>query len=232
MAGTESSLENVRNIAEFCEILVKDTVHGRQSMAAFTEVLQGTGISAEAAEDYVQEVQQRLAKQLGNSQPTSGTSSSFVPNVQPKLPATGGGSARPDVDSRPPSGSSATAGTNTSPVPVGPAHAREARNPPTSVDVNEEVTWALLQSKFGVSRPEPKSGSTSMDAPFVELLKAIGTTSASNSSVPQCLQLLPTWLNSIKPTHLMIIYTKIGNYVKPLALKGLLSPLLTLCSVS
>ena len=93
MAGTEISLEIVQNIAEFCEILVEDTVHGRQSMAAFTEALQGTGISAEAAEDYVQEVQQRLAKQLDNSQPTRGTSSSFVPNVQPEPPATSGGSA-------------------------------------------------------------------------------------------------------------------------------------------
>ena len=108
-------------------------------MAAFTEALQGTGISVEAAEDYVQEVQQRLARQLGNSQPTSRTSSSFVPNAQPEPPATGSGSAQPDVDSRPPSGSSATAGTNTSPVPVVSAHAKEARNPPTSVDVNEEV---------------------------------------------------------------------------------------------
>ena len=71
-----------------------------------------------------------------------------------------------------------------SPVPVGSAHAREAGNPLTSVNVNEEVAWALLRSKFGVSHPEPESGSTSMDAPFVKLLKAIRTTSASDSSVP------------------------------------------------
>ena len=128
MAGTESSLEKVQNIAEFCEILVEHTVHGRRSMAAFTEALQETGISAEAAEDYVQEVQQRLVvRQLGNSHPTSGTSSSFVPNVQPEPPATGSGSAQPDDDSRPPSGSSATAVTNTSPVPVVSAHATSAK---------------------------------------------------------------------------------------------------------
>ena len=69
-------------------------------------------------------------------------------------------------------------------MPVGSAHAREAGNPLTSVDVNEEVVWALLRSKFRVSHPEPESGSTSMDAPFVRLLKAIRTTSASDSSVP------------------------------------------------
>lgn len=60
MAGTESDLENVRNIAEFCEILVEDTVHGRRSVEAFVDVetLRDTGISSEAAGDYVREVQQ------------------------------------------------------------------------------------------------------------------------------------------------------------------------------
>lgn len=64
----------------------------------------------------------------------------------------------------------------------------ESGNPPSSVEVNEEVAWALLRSKLGVSHPAsgPVSGSggSSMDAPIVELLKAIGTTTSSASSVP------------------------------------------------
>ena len=79
-----------------------------------------------------------------------------------------------------PSGSSTTARSgDTSVVPNA-----ESGIPTSAAGVNEEVAWALLHSKLGLSHLGPPFDGRHSDAPFVELLKALGTPSLSDSAVP------------------------------------------------
>jgi len=58
MANSEGSFEDVRIISATCNKLVEDMVQGRCSLEEFGESLRRTGITVEAARDYVQEVLQ------------------------------------------------------------------------------------------------------------------------------------------------------------------------------
>lgn len=161
MSNSEGSFEDVRNIAETCEKLVEDVVHGRCTLEEFSEGLRNTGISSEAGGDYVREVKQRLESQLKNN--GSGTASSS--NTQ-QGPA--------------PSGS---------PNPAQQQAAAEnpgtgAGDMPSSATVNEEVAWALLRAKIEQLRFNSSDGSPQLEAPIAELLKALGPGSSPDSSVP------------------------------------------------
>ena len=60
----------------------------------------------------------------------------------------------------------------------------ESGIPTSAAEVNEEIAWALLRSKLGLSHSGPPFDGRHSDAPFVEILKALGTASLSDSAVP------------------------------------------------
>ena len=159
-----SGLEDVQRIAETCEKLVKDVLHGRCSMEDFGEGLRNsTGISPEAGSDYVREVKEHLESRLRESIPIGGMS---------------------NTQSTEDEGLARTA----SPVPGGQPDAvggnAGAGEAPSAGDVNEEVGWALLRSKLEQLQPKLASGNQHLEGTIADLFKSIGASTSSSSSVP------------------------------------------------
>ena len=166
MASIEGPLEDVRRIAETCEKLVEDVVHGRCSMEEFGEGLRNTGISPEAGGDYVREVQLRLESQLrnGNSNEGLATAQSGPDDNGPAGPITPA-LGEPQT----------TAGGNAAGEGV-----------PSAGEVNEEIAWGLLRSKLNQLRQDsaPASGGQHLEGSIADLFKTLVPTSSSNSLVP------------------------------------------------
>jgi hypothetical protein len=139
MAQHEGSFEEVRSVAKVCDSLVDDTVYGRRSVEEFGEALRRTGITNEAAGDYVQELKQRLKGRLSDQNRDSATASSSANNHSEGRPA--------QDDPIPLSAlTPESAGRRVQTPPAGPVFGANIAppGPPSSAEVNEEVAWALL----------------------------------------------------------------------------------------
>ena len=162
MADNDGSLEDVRRIAETCEKLVEDVVHGRCNMEEFGEGLRKTGITPEAGGDYVREVKVRLENQLRNNHSATG-SSNTQSGPEDEGPAHSDTPAPAEQQDAVAGGSRGAAG---------------AGNAPSSAEVDVEVAWALLRSKLGQMHSDPpfcSPGSHQMEGRLAELLKTYGS---------------------------------------------------------
>ena len=164
MASSDGHYDEIRNVTEICEKLVDDTVGGRLSLEEFGDGLRRTGISIEAAGDYVQEVKQRLEGLLSIPQENSSTGRTIPEEPSRPEPTT--------IDTRDHITGSATA---TAPS-----------DNPSSTEANDEIGWALLRSKLVNTRSNPHTGESHSNVSLADLLKVLSPPSSSDSesSVP------------------------------------------------
>ncbi|KAF8805747.1 hypothetical protein BYT27DRAFT_7103856 [Phlegmacium glaucopus] len=149
-------IENVQAVTEACGILVEDTINGKYTLEEFGKELRRTGISVVEAEDYVQEVKQRLEGRQQDIRPTA--------------------SATISATSPPTSGRDVPVSSSTPEIEPCPE--------PSATEVNEEIAWAILTSKLNRLRPAGSSDGPRIDGPISDLLKTLVPSSSSNSSIP------------------------------------------------
>jgi hypothetical protein len=171
MASSDGHYDEIRNITEKCEKLVDDTVGGRLNLEEFGNALRQTGISIEAAGDYVQEVKQRLEGLLSIPQGNSSTGASGPSNTQH-------GTIPEELEP--------TTG-NTRDRTTGSATATASSDNPSSTEANDEIGWALLRSKLiNTRRSDPQTGESHSNVSLADVLKVLShpSSSDSESSIP------------------------------------------------
>jgi hypothetical protein len=180
MTSPGGTFENVRSIAESCENLVEDTLKGKYSMEQFAQELRRTGVSAREAEDYVQELKQRLSsrghsasdvQQLDTNTASSSSATHHTAQEQPTTPD----------------------GLDEEQAAI--FRAGRTKEPLSPSEINEEVAWALLRSKLEHSRTSPEDSHPS--GSISELLKVLMPSDTTTSSIPSSVLAIAPHLSSL-----------------------------------